>query len=179
MYKFVIQNRQRNGTTLLIFSVIGRVFLFYSRTKIKIMKLELKPLAPYLPYGLNYKGEYGGISTLRKLEYCRSYNKENDCFTDEFGVDGYLIQYIKPVLRPISDLTKEIEVNGEIFDMANWLMKYGHNSALYHLSKPYGYEKVTYEVMEKLFEWHFDVFGLIEKGLAIDINTLDKDSVLA
>ena len=25
---------------------------------------------------------------------------------------------------------------------------------------------------EKLFEWHFDIFGLIEKGLAIDINTL-------
>jgi hypothetical protein len=26
--------------------------------------------------------------------------------------------------------------------------------------------------IEKLFEWNFDVFGLIEKGRAIDINTL-------
>ena len=25
-----------------------------------------------------------------------------------------------------------------------------------------------------LVEYHFDVFGLIEKGIAIDINTLDK-----
>ena len=28
-------------------------------------------------------------------------------------------------------------------------------------------------ICEKLFEWHFDVFGLIEKWLAIDINTLN------
>ena len=34
------------------------------------------------------------------------------------------------------------------------------------------YETTNYETIEKLFEWHFDVFGLIEKGLAIDINTL-------
>jgi len=27
---------------------------------------------------------------------------------------------------------------------------------------------------EKLISWHFDVFGLIEKGLAIDINTLKE-----
>lgn len=30
----------------------------------------------------------------------------------------------------------------------------------------------SYLLMQKLIEWHFDVFGLIEKGLAIDINTL-------
>ncbi len=29
-----------------------------------------------------------------------------------------------------------------------------------------------YEVWQKLLEMHFDIFGLIEKGLAIDINTL-------
>ena len=29
-------------------------------------------------------------------------------------------------------------------------------------------------LFEKMFEWHFDVFGLIEKGLAIDINTTTK-----
>ena len=28
-----------------------------------------------------------------------------------------------------------------------------------------------YEMFQKLFEWHFDVFGLIERNLAIDINT--------
>jgi hypothetical protein len=31
------------------------------------------------------------------------------------------------------------------------------------------------EIREKLAEWHFDVFGLIEKNLAIDINTLENE----
>ncbi len=29
-----------------------------------------------------------------------------------------------------------------------------------------------FQLFQQLFEWHFDIFGLIEKGLAIDINTL-------
>ena len=32
--------------------------------------------------------------------------------------------------------------------------------------------KNNYWKIEKLFEWHFDVFGLIEKGLAINVNDL-------
>ena len=34
--------------------------------------------------------------------------------------------------------------------------------------------KQKYWIAQKLFEWHFDVFGLIEAGLAIDINTLNN-----
>jgi hypothetical protein len=29
------------------------------------------------------------------------------------------------------------------------------------------------KLLQKLYEWHFDIHGLIEKGLAIDINTLN------
>ncbi len=28
------------------------------------------------------------------------------------------------------------------------------------------------EIFQKLYEWHFDIYGLIERGEAIDINTL-------
>ena len=31
---------------------------------------------------------------------------------------------------------------------------------------------INYGIVEKFIEWHFDIFGLIEQGLAIDINTL-------
>ena len=31
-----------------------------------------------------------------------------------------------------------------------------------------------YKLHELLFEWHFDVFNLIEKGLALDISTLKQ-----
>ena len=30
--------------------------------------------------------------------------------------------------------------------------------------------KLRYDAMQKLIEWHFDIFGLIDKELAIDIN---------
>ena len=32
-----------------------------------------------------------------------------------------------------------------------------------------------YRVIQKLLSWHFDVFGLIPAGLAIDINTLESE----
>jgi hypothetical protein len=31
-----------------------------------------------------------------------------------------------------------------------------------------------YEILQWFFENHYDVFGLIEENLAIDINTLNK-----
>lgn len=36
------------------------------------------------------------------------------------------------------------------------------------------YEKVPFEVYQKLFEWHFDVFGWLDKGLAINYNEFNK-----
>jgi len=51
----------------------------------------------------------------------------------------------------------------------NW-----ENEMFYYLTKENYYLKVYNQLglFNKLFEWHFDVFGLIEKGIAIDINTL-------
>ena len=80
----------------------------------------------------------------------------------------------KPILRPLSDLTKEIEVDGEKFVPAielNW-----SNITTDILSKSINLTNKFNNLFafdyKKLLEWHFDVFGLIEKGLAIDINTL-------
>lgn len=35
-------------------------------------------------------------------------------------------------------------------------------------------DTLNYEIVLQLYEWHFDIHGLIEYGLAIDINTLNK-----
>lgn len=117
-----------------------------------------------------------------------------------FGLDQ-----IKVYKRQLSDLTKEIEVNGEKFVPIVELAKLFHTvkSAVTHFSNIvnagfYGasvnchienddsrftYYQLrndefvlsnTYQEVQKLLEWHFDVFGLIEQGLAIDINTLEK-----
>src|SRR5690606_37484510 len=81
----------------------------------------------------------------------------------------------KLILRPLSDLTKEIEHNGWSFTFSE---VYLGNSKL---AKILGVERSTfdnflndidYSSIQLLFKHHFDVFGLIDKGLAIDINTL-------
>jgi hypothetical protein len=82
--------------------------------------------------------------------------------------DGeYEVYFYEVVLicHPLSGLTKEIEHNGERFvpieitGIIDW---------------EYGYEKLPYWLIQKLFEWHFDVFGLIGSNLAIDINTITE-----
>jgi hypothetical protein len=143
-------------------------------------KLELKHLAPYLPYDLrleriSYKHER--FKTLTGYDLCP---------------DGE-IDNIKLILRPLSDLTKEIEVNGEKFVPIERLTKIFGGRPISFDGNCF-YTKIQESVVRKkedlvplhfsqldafnkLFEWHFDIFGLIEKGLAIsyiDINTLNK-----
>lgn len=100
------------------------------------------------------------------------------------GVDFPLhIEHIKPILHPLSDLTKEIEHNGE---------KFVPIEKLYHLDIMRCdislFENINIDVVAdhifsnqflkftlKLIEWHFDIAGLIEKGEAIDVNTLPEN----
>lgn len=78
----------------------------------------------------------------------------------------------KPILRPLSDLTKEIEVDGEKFVPFDELKSYS-----FELNKDRKWSKVVLEDMPysevlKLYSWHFDIHNLINRGLAIDINEL-------
>ena len=135
------------------------------------MKLELKHLAPYLPYNLNTKyllynviGEIGEIAPQKNEVRDKKLTAEN--------VD-FVLEYCKPLLRPLSDLNKEIECDGIIF---NPIETYAGMSQLKECVTLSTHELryAHYSTVEFLFEHHFDVFGLIEKGLAIDINTIDK-----
>ena len=87
-------------------------------------QLTIKHLAAYLPYGLkavneirNFTVEIKGLQT------------DNDVI---HNLGKSPIKFIKPILRPLSDLTKEIEVNGEKFISAISLARFvdnGHNHA--------------------------------------------------
>ena len=77
------------------------------------MKLELKHLASYLPYGLNIKDVKHG-SVFEALSFITTPNQDFSLFK---GNLDQLIndKYLKPVLFPLSSLTKEITINGESF----------------------------------------------------------------
>lgn len=132
-----------------------------------MVKLELKHLAPYLPYGL----EIWFKTSKRVKIHTMSANNIND-------VLHYTTNY-KPILRPLSDLTKEIEHNGEKFVPIERIDKNNNLEILKCLHDqdfdfPNDTDLFPYWVVCSFIEYHFDVFGLIDKGLAIDINTLKE-----
>lgn len=180
------------------------------------MKLELKHIAPYLPYGLQVISDYEQFTLVGYdvlTDICKiQYDKSKLVFSES-------IYSISPILRPISDLyiscldgelTPMIELAKMLFN--NYLNVYNslsidrvkHIEIFYKVvsDKVVVYEEsdAMFEMMfhkilngfvawnlydetilpvtnqlqlfQQLFEWHFDVFNLIENGLAIDINTL-------
>ena len=166
-------------------------------------KIELKHLAPYLPYGLKIEARIVKFPD----------------FSSRI-LNGYLYEDFKlgdieiiPILRPLSDLIKAIPFvpMSELFDvcfeslyglgsedmLSDFIACEDHGDrylfhvrgiedndfeyALWlHLDKLWFSFEVNnanmmvpqLKIFEKLFELHIDVFGLIEAGLAIDINTL-------
>lgn len=131
--------------------------------------ITLQELSGYLPYGLKTvnEDEFG-----TEIDIITGIGLNDECIMFEKSPDFYLSweennTIFKPILRPISDLTKEIEVNGEKFVPIEKLKQN-------YIGETIGLNPATwsYRSIQKLFEWHFDVFGLIERGDAIDINTL-------
>lgn len=160
------------------------------------MNLELKHIAPYLlykPFCLYDSSYCNTIEGIKEVEHDASINnRKRNPYLDKvmslqvliklcnnedlFWVDTFKC---KLVLRPLSDLTKEIDVNGEKFVPIHFLVKIGYENRnkvdFDFYSKKYDYHALVsnLDIYFKLLEWHFDVFSLIEQGLAVDINTLN------
>ena len=144
------------------------------------MKLELKHLAPYLPYGLeiqvsgeNVDDDSEGLPRIFTMvgivdgEVIR--NKKGYISNVEEEVED-----VFPILRPLSDLT----TSHNIFeDKAICFIDESDNGGSFTIDDIYfKYKESSFSDWRNayllLLENHFDVLGLIEKGLAIDINTI-------
>jgi hypothetical protein len=140
-------------------------------------KLTLEILAPYLPYGLkvrveDYKCDYVGREFDEVIGF-HQWDKSGllwSVLTD--GGAKPSVEKVKPILRPLSYLTKEIEVNGEKFIPIELLDNYHNFSTIRWGDIEADPTRYPFTIVQKLFEWKFDVFGLIPQSLAIDINTL-------
>lgn len=121
------------------------------------MKLEIRHLAPYLAHGLKvrYASRLGNIK------------KEAELTMSDFTW-MFRQKYFKPILHPLSEvmdinspllnsINTDLKIQMEICDLAN---------------KKIGYWDVSYGSIEVMCENHIDFFGLIDAGLATDINTL-------
>ena len=110
---------------------------------------------------------------------CKTVQIASTMDEDEFYVD---IDKFKPILHPLSDLTNEIEHNGEKFVPMDLIKK--EDSFLYYGEMDWiddcaltlnadDMRYFTFSHILKFIEWHFDVAGLIEQGEAINVNALD------
>lgn len=173
------------------------------------MKLELKDLAPYLPYGIkvnlcDLQGELKYENRAIRSFDIRMGFKDFNLVCERSRV--YYLDSIKPILRPLSDLNKNIEINERqstipmiklatiafpksikfeiIKDYVSLGQEYSFhfnkNELSFECMQGYNGKKWNidcyvpnqFELFQYLFKWHFDVFGLIEKDLAINKNEL-------
>ena len=132
-------------------------------------ELQVYELAPYLPYQLKIVGKnIGSISEQDIRELCAisdtSVNVKGRQLHNGMWAD---ISDVKPLLIPLSKLYQPVDgtIHANIlyrkFDVTD--MEFNGN-----ITDP----KWGYEVYIYLFEHHFDIFGLIEQGLAIDKTTI-------
>jgi len=136
--------------------------------------IELKQLAPYLPYGLKVKidddnGEHELIGIVNTDCYIKSkHNKNWLCDIEDF----------KPLLRPLSDLNKQAPktVSGirnidQINSKASYDLKHKDGETFFWDLPEEMSIGWAWETYEELFANHYDVFDLIDAGLAVDKNT--------
>lgn len=141
------------------------------------MILELKYLAPYLPYKLKFEHptllvRKKEISTLKNLGQThieikhRQFVQISDC---------------KPILKPISDLEKLIENEFSKLDDFKGLEYTSEIIELFCFENigfeeelsVYNLNKLPYECVEFMFRNHYDFFGLINQKLAISIHDVE------
>ena len=135
-------------------------------------KLTIRELAPYLPYGLKIKTDFTEGTTIWTGIYELTINSYSNIIKGNS----------KPILYPLSWLTKEIEHNGEKFYVGDKFKescfptqfsnrKWFRNK----INRDNILDILPYSMIKLLFEYHFNVFNLPEH-LYIDKSTLkDKE----
>ena len=138
-----------------------------------------KKLTPYLPYELKVLIYFGWPAQQIKTMMGITFNKILTIRINHYAGTTTQAKKFIPILHPLTDLTKEIEVNGEKFIPKDRLKEkallkgfMGVSSMLSVLNEPKGYDDLFHWMYQDLIKWHFDLFSLIKKELAIDINTL-------
>ena len=146
------------------------------------LKIKLTHISAYLPYCLkcHAMGEFidGTVydeNPIPKVFIVTGYfsDSNNDKYVEAvFDDEKHEIFFetdFFPILRPLSQLNQLIEIDSDKFIPVEKLTEmYGQTLELnesQQLVQPITCE--PYILIRQLFEWHFDVFRLINNGLAV------------
>lgn len=158
-------------------------------------QLTLQHLAAYLPYGLQCEVVDNGTEKISTLTGLYS---DGECVFADIVESEQGFEHVTPLLRPLDQLTQPINEGGREFvpilelarmacpnedwsfdgDRAKtWRHNFGFDSNSFWLYDFLSDENVTIyaqlELFQKLFEWKMDVFGLIESGLALPLDSIN------
>lgn len=152
-------------------------------------KLTIQELAAYLPWEVEVrykdcmsdKYKKALLTGINKLDIETTYKRKiNGCVGDIISFKGNNNiddLNFKILLLPLSHLTKEIEHKGEMFVPYDKLKTVVSEEQWVLICNTISdeYKKVIdmpYWWVRQLLEWNFDIFGLIDRGLAIDKTTI-------
>ena len=128
------------------------------------MELELKHLAAYLPYGLEVifngkKDRLCGIMFSDDTDYRYTKDTFHNINHPLANLETQAVEFedIKPILHSLSDFNNS-DADSEIEDKCKAFVSVKLNDV----------SEFPYWQFEILIKHHFDVFGLIDKGLAIN-----------
>jgi len=146
-------------------------------------EIKLEDIVGYLPHGLkceilNYKSDYVGMKYGVVAGYYFFDGEPHYMFKNK-GCAGKSCSLIKPIVRPLSDLTKEIEHDGEkfipIFKLTKLCDVENDSNWIEHvydfMTNDADWTNAPYWMVIKLYEWHFDIHNWIGDGLAISNET--------
>lgn len=129
--------------------------------------------SPYLPYSVKIAYDYfGDTQEIATLIGVLDRNEETRLQLNTGG--SALLKYCKLVLKPLGDLTKDQKTCDEIneflepngLEINNFLLLKNSLNAV-----AISWEEMQ-NVLNILYREHYDVFGLINKGLAISIHDI-------
>mgnify|MGYP006908226326 CR=1 FL=1 len=154
----------------------------------KNQDLLFKDLSARLPYGVRIADRKLRIANISYL----STKRIAYCYRDEYGevhktVWEHAIGKIKPIYRPLSDLTNTIQHNGEEFVPSMWISKYlkdvngdHYMVALLGVMREENEEELKemidfmpLKIYRQLLSWHFNVNNLPEE-LWVNANDLEE-----
>ena len=122
----------------------------------------LKCITQYLPYGFQAQVKINGKTQIMTVMY--------------YHVWEYIKKPIeaKPILRPISDLFKYPEMFEAVLDeFSEYELESLRNSYI-DFKCNNKFDHISYSSVMTLIKNHFDIFDLIELGLAVNVNDLNK-----
>jgi len=124
------------------------------------MKLTIKHLAGYLPYGLKchlmgmcVEGTEYNDKPIPQIFLIEGANSESvEVWSQKTITDNWHYSDVFPLLRPLSQLSQEIEHNGVRFVPKEWLR-------MNYIGENIGLNPATwsYRTIQKLQQWHFAI----------------------